>query len=197
MQREKRKYETTHSWIKFELDMREVSYKLWVLLGAAESKCVHLAGIPLRPAKQEELSRLSLRRGVRATTAIEGNTFSEADVEQISSGKEAELPHSKAYQVQEIKNMLEVYNEVALEINRGHLCEVSVKKIKADNAVIMSGLELQDGECPGEIRTYPVGVVDYGGAPAEDCEYLVNRLMDWLSSDWGLSSEHLVVEGIL
>ena len=197
MQREKRKYETTHGWIKFELDMREVSYKLWLLLGAAESKCVHLAGIPLRPAKQEELSRLSLRRGIRATTAIEGNTLSEADIEQISNGREAGMPRSKAYQVQEIKNMLEVYNGVALEINSGQACEVSARQIKADNAVIMSGLELQDGERPGEVRMYPVGVGNYRGAPAEDCEYLMDRLIDWLSLDWGLSSEHLVVEGIL
>lgn len=107
------------------------------------------------------------------------------------------MPRSKSYQVREVKNMLDVYNGVANEINSKHTCEVSVRQMKADNAVIMSGLELQTGECPGEIRTYPVGVADYIGAPAEDCEYLLDRLSDWFSSDWGLGSEYSLAEGIL
>ena len=197
MSTEKRKYETTHYWIKFMLDVREVSYKLWLLLGAAESKCQHLRGIPLRPSKQEELNQVSLRRGVRATTAIEGNMLHERDIEKIQRGEEAEMPRSRAYQVQEVKNMLEVYNGVASDLSKGKGNGVSLRQLLADNAVIMSGLELQEGEQPGTIRTYPVGVADYLGAPAEDCEYLLERLFEWLSLDWGMSSEHPIVEGIL
>ena len=197
MSEEKRKYEITHSWITFKIDMRYVSYKLWLLLGAAASKCQHLRGIPLSPSKQNELNQISLRKGVRATTAIEGNTLSETDVEKITQGKEAGMPRSKAYQVQEIKNMLKVYNGVVAEIDSGKKCAVSLEQIKSDNALILSGLELQEKERPDEIRTYPVGVADYRGAPAEDCEYLLERLIDWLSMDWGLSSEYPIVEGIL
>ncbi len=36
----------------------------------------------------------------------------------------------------------------------------------------------------------------YKGAPAEDCEYLLNELLEWLNSDWGFA-EHQLVEGIL
>ena len=42
-----------------------------------------------------------------------------------------------------------------------------------------------------------MGVGDYRGVPAEDCVYLLERLFTWLSSDWGLSVKHPVVEGIL
>ena len=36
---------------------------------------------------------------------------------------------------------------------------------------------------PGEVRSYPVVVSSYRGAPAEDCEYLLRRLAEWLESD--------------
>lgn len=197
LETEKRKYMQTHSWIKFELDMREVSYKMWVLLGAAESKCLHLRGIPLRPAKQEELNRVSLKKGVRATTAIEGNTLSAEDIDKICAGKAGDLPQSRAYQAREIQNMLAVYNGAAKEVSIHGSCEVSCARLLADNAEILSGLVLGEDEKPGSVRTYPVGVGDYRGAPAEDCEYLIGRLFDWLASDWGLASEHPVAEGIL
>lgn len=192
-----RKYVSTHSWIKFELDMREVSYALWLLLGAAESKCKHLAGIPLRPQKQDELNRISLTKGIRATTAIEGNTLSEADIGKIMQGQEHGMPRSRGYQVQEVKNMLILYNAVVYEVKNTGLCEISLRQLKADNAGILSGLELEEDEQPGDIRNYSVAVADYRGAPAQDCEYLLCRLVEWLSSDWGLGSEHRIVEGIL
>ena len=177
--------------------MRRVSYELWLLLGAAESKCRHLRGIPLRPAKQEELNRVSLKKGVRATTAIEGNTLSAEDVDKVYSGQGGELPQSRAYQVQEIQNMLNVYNGVVREVSDAGVCGVSFERLKADNAEILSGLRFKDEVMPGEIRTYSVGVGDYRGVPAEDCVYLLERLFTWLSSDWGLSVKHPVVEGIL
>jgi cell filamentation protein, protein adenylyltransferase len=34
---------------------------------------------------------------------------------------------------------------------------------------------------PGEIRTHPVGVLRYQAPPAEDCEYLLDRMCDWLN----------------
>ncbi|MDA2914522.1 Fic family protein, partial [Acidobacteriia bacterium AH_259_A11_L15] len=36
---------------------------------------------------------------------------------------------------------------------------------------------------PGQIRRYEVGVARYKGAPAEDCEYLLDSLCEWLNSD--------------
>ena len=53
------------------------------MLGEALSKCQHLAGVPLKPKAAEELSMVYLARGVQATTAIEGNTLSQREVEQI------------------------------------------------------------------------------------------------------------------
>src|SRR6266545_5306177 len=42
-------------------------------------------------------------------------------------------------------------------------------------------LELEDHVVPGEIRHRSVVVGNYRGAPAQDCEYLIERLCDWLN----------------
>ena len=194
----KRKYMETHNFIDFNIDFSSTSFELWLLLGAAESKCKHLAGIPLRPEKQQELNQISLKKGIMATTAIEGNTLSEEDVEKIYKGKENEIPLSRQYQAQEIKNVLQVYNEIASDIDNGQISEISVDTLKTDNLKVLGDIELEDGIIPGEIRTYPVVVGNsYKGAPAEDCEFLLNELFNWLGQDWGLNKRYPIVEGIL
>ncbi len=198
MTENKRMYLTTHSFINYLLDFREVSYKLWMLLGAVEAKCKYLAGIPLRPEKQAELNQVSLKKGIRATTAIEGNTLSEDDVEKIYRGEASQIPLSRRYQAQEIENVLSVYNGIISQISNGKGCEVSLEILKADNAKILRDIKSEAHIIPGEIRTYPVLVGSvYKGAPAEDCEYLLQKLLEWLSSDWGFTSQHPLIEGIL
>lgn len=198
MEDNNREYISTHGFIKFTLDLRDISYKLWLLLGAAESKCKHLAGIPLRPEKQHELNQISLRKGIRATTAIEGNTLSEEDVDRIYNGESEKIPLSRRYQAQEIENVLKVYNGIIRDIENNKDSRITPETLKSDNAAILEGVELEEGVIAGEIRTYPVTVGNwYKGAPAEDCEYLLDRLFEWLNMNWGLSEEHPLVEGIL
>ena len=193
-----RVYRTTHPWISFSLRLNaDIPYTLWMLLGAAESKCKHLAGIPLRPEKQRELQQISLKKGVHATTSIEGNTLSEDDVARISEGRNHGIPKSQDYQRQEIQNMLDAYNGVAAVIAERGSCEVSLDALKEDNALILKECNIEEHVIPGEIRTYSVGVAHYLGAPAEDCEYLLQRLFDWLTQDWGLRKEHPLLEEIL
>jgi len=192
-----RYYLTSHPWISFGLDLKNAPFTLWLLLGAAESKCKHLAGIPLRPEKQEELNRVSLEKGVHATTAIEGNTLSEDDVAKISKGTHTGIPKSQDYQRQEVQNMLDAYNAVLDAIKDGRGCGVSFEALQEDNAGILKGQNLKDGIVAGEMRTHAVVVNRYRGAPAEDCAYLVRKLFQWLDEDWGLKEEHPLVEGIL
>lgn len=197
----KRKYEESHPWIKFGLDLKEqpLPYTTWVLLGAAQSKCMHLAGIPLRPEKRQELLRVSMIKGVHATTAIEGNSLSEDEIKQINDGI-SQLPKSKDYQRQEILNVLRVYNDMATRIKRNTSCEITCEQIKLDNKIILDKLKKDESDndvIPGEIRTHAMYVSKYRGAPAEDCEYLLQKLCDWLQSDWGFDSENKVIEAIL
>ena len=72
-----------YPFLTFELDLRRLPPRVWAQLGEARSKCDHLAGVPLMPATARELHALYLAKGVLATTAIEGNTLSEAQVRAV------------------------------------------------------------------------------------------------------------------
>ena len=75
-----RTFEQTHPWLSFRLDLRQADWNLWMELGEAASKGEHLAGVPLQPAVAKRLHEIFLAKGAAATTAIEGNTVSEAQV---------------------------------------------------------------------------------------------------------------------
>jgi Fic family protein len=181
-----RTYETTHPWIRFSFDQRQISPKLWILLGEVQSKCEHIAGVPLRPTTAAELHRLYLAKGALGTTAIEGNTLTEKEVLDQLAGK-LKLPPSKEYLGREIENIVKACDGILNELRvSGGVTEVFIDDIKKLNLQVLEGLPLNQGVVPGEIRTYSVGIegIGYKGAPAEDCEYLLNRLCEWLNTDF-------------
>jgi Fic family protein len=174
---------------------------LWTLLGECQSKCEHIAGIPLRPDVAEKLHHLYLAKGALATTAIEGNTLTEEEALKAVTGK-LEVPPSREYLAQEIENILGAYREIWAQVKEGKLNPLRADNISHLNAQVLAGLSLEGGLIPGTIRTYSVGVARYRGAPAEDCEYLLNRLGDWLQSPElaggpGMGMLHGIIRAIL
>jgi Fic family protein len=89
-----RTFERTHPWISYRFDLKEVGAEFWLRLGEASSKCDHLSRVPMRPATAEKLHLIYLAKGAAATTAIEGNTLSEAEVLRAVEGT-LEVPPSK------------------------------------------------------------------------------------------------------
>lgn len=174
-----RKFEETHPWIRFQIDLRHFPTSLWLRLGEAQSKCEHLAGVPLRPDTAKRLHSLYLAKGVLATTAIEGNTLSEEDVIKHLEGK-LQLPPSKQYLAKEIDNIIKVCNSVLASVAKGIPPELTPKRISELNFLILDGLQVSADVIPGKIRKNVVGVARYRGAPPEDCEFLLERLCEWM-----------------
>jgi len=176
-----RAYETSHPWIRFDVrQVRGLGDRTWILLGEARSKCEHLAGTPLKPAVAERLHEVTLIKGAWATTAIEGNTLSEDQVAGIRAGT-FKAPPSREYQEREVANVLGALEWLNTSVQHGRAPDLSVKVICDLNLRLLEGVELDDGDVtPGEIRTSSYGVGPYRGAPAEDCEYLLERLCEWI-----------------
>ncbi|MCC6419706.1 MAG: Fic family protein [Gemmataceae bacterium] len=151
------------------------------MLGECQSKCEHIAGVPLRPDVAENLHRIYLAKGARATTAIEGNTLSENEVLQAVRG-DLKLPPSREYLKREIDNILGALNGIWEQVGIGNLPQLTLAEFEQFNRLVLTGLEVDDGVVPGRIRTHEVGVGRYRGAPAEDCRYLLERLATWLES---------------
>lgn len=177
-----RAYEETHPWINFRVDLGKLTHKTWLLLGEAESKCEHVAGVPLRPAVAERLHRIYLSKGIRGTTAIEGNTLSEEEVRRRVDG-DLDLPPSRDYLGREVDNILKAFNEIVHDVAEGRPLKLTPERIVRFNEQVLAGLEVDDDVVPGEIRRHSVGVLGYRGAPAEDCDYLLAKACEWLNSN--------------
>ncbi len=192
-----RKYLKTHPWIDFKISTNKFDYRLWMLLGEARSKCEHIAGVPLKPAAAEELHKVYLYKGASATTAIEGNTLSEEEVRAFME-KEMELPPSKKYLGQEIENIIEAFNFIVELVKEGKGEKIKNENIRLFNQLVLKELNLPDGVLPGEIRRYSVRVGVYRGAPAEDCQYLLEKAADWLNDkSFNLGEGYGMAAGIL
>lgn len=155
---------------------------MWVLLGEAKSKSQHVARALLSPKAAHELLSVYLTKGILATTAIEGNTLSEDEVRRVLEGS-SHLPPSRQYLEREVQNVLDAYNLARKELFESPGLPFSVERIREYNRLILKDLGLEDGVVPGEIRRHSVVVGSYRAAPAEDAEYLLSRLCEWLNGD--------------
>jgi len=182
-------YEQTHPWITFRLDLRQADWGLWLDLGEAASKCEHLAGAPLQPEVAQRLHEIFLAKGAAGTTAIEGNTLSEAQVLQHIRG-ELHLPPSQAYLQQEVENIVRACNGIAQAIVGPEATpQLGTELLCQYNRQVLEGLELKPDVVPGELRTHSVIVGSvYRGAPAEDCRYLLDRMCQWLNQEFSAPS---------
>jgi Fic family protein len=176
-----RTFETTHPWLKFTIRLGDMGPDFWLLLGEAGSKCDHLARVPLRPETAQKLHQLYLAKGAAATTAIEGNTLSEAEVLQAVEGKLHVAP-SKEYLKQEVDNIIAACNRMSEHLANDQMPALSTALMKGYNAQVLKGLPAEENVVPGEFRLHSVLVGHvYRGAPAEDCAYLMDRLCEWLN----------------
>lgn len=173
-----RRYETTHPWLTFTLDSQRFRPEFWMLLGEARSKIDHVAGVPLREATSRELHLLSLAKGVHGTTAIEGNTLTEQQVRDHLVGN-LHLPPSQAYLQRELDNIVIAFNTARQYVHDGE-ARLTPNAVGVLNGLILGGLELDEGVVPGESRKGSVAVGPYLGPPAEDCDFLLQRLCSWL-----------------
>ena len=194
-----RTYEKTHPWLTFQLDLRGAPISLWLMLGEAQSKVNHIAGVPLLPEVQEHFHKLSLARGALATTAIEGNTLTEEQVLAHLEGK-LELPPSKEYLKQEVENIVRACNQIGEGLLAGAPARITSELIREYNRLVLHHLPEKDDVVPGEYTRFPVGVGRYPGAPVEDIPFLVDRMAAWFNtgfSDVGAPEGYAIAFGIL
>jgi Fic family protein len=156
-----------------------------MLLGEARSKCENIAATPLLPEVRELLHRVYLAKGARATTAIEGNTLSEEEVRKHIEGT-LDLPPSKDYLRQEVANIVAACNLIPDRIADRDTAALTAQDIQYYNHLVLRELDVRPEVVPGALRTYAVQVGPYTAPPAEDCEFLLQRLCEWIhpSNDW-------------
>ena len=183
-------YEKSHPWLKFEADFRKADISLWIKIGEIQAKCDRIANTPLMPEYAEKLHLIFIARGALATTAIEGNTLSEKEALDILKG-ESKLPEVKRSLEQEVKNIIDACQLIFDGLMSGGDKGINIKEVFHYNSLVLKGLPLEAGVVPGTIRTHAYGVPGYRGAPANECQYLLEKMCDWLNSDFEVKAKDL------
>jgi Fic family protein len=174
----------THPWLTFTLDLREVKHDLWLILGKIQAKIEQIRGALMSPNLASEFRRIALVKGALATTAIEGNTLTQEEVEQRIKGA-LTLPPSKAYLGQEIDNVVEAYNQIGNELLSHPASPLTLERLNAYNALVLRGLTLGEDVVPGTLRQHRVGVGRYQCPNPQDLPELVERFCAWMNQPFG------------
>ena len=172
-----------------------LSEKTWNLLGQCYAYINSMLNIPIRPDYHRQLLLVSLNKGALATTAIEGNTLSEADLAQIQSGRD--LEPSRKYQQQEVENILAAFNTILSELVKEKKPEiVSPELIRHFNEMVGGNIGEAFGGNPGQFRRRNVVVGAYRPPSFEMVEGYVKKLCDWLIRDFHYRQEQNFDEAV-
>lgn len=156
-------------------------------LGQCEAVIRAIGEMPLRPSHYHELMTVSLVKGAQATTAIEGNTLSEAEVERVADGQR--LAPSKEYQEIEVRNIIEAMNAILLEVvheDREQLIDREL--LLRLHKMVGKDLGEHFDAIPGRFRDDERVVGPYRPPDHGDVPEMVGRLCEWLRTEFHYES---------
>ena len=142
---------------------------------------------PILPEHYRNLMNVALLKGAQSTTAIEGNTLSDEEVQKIMDNQN--LPPSKEYQQIEVKNILDAFNELLAEVVESgidHL--VSVELLLRFHKMVGQNLGEYFTAIPGQVRKTDVIVGKYRCPDYRDVPILLKKLCEWLKSEFKYES---------
>ncbi|MBN2439413.1 MAG: Fic family protein [Deltaproteobacteria bacterium] len=151
------------------------------MLGQSESIIQAISSAPIKPEYRKQLLVVSMRKGARATTAIEGNTLSEAEVARIDEG--GKLPPSKEYLQIEVQNVIDALNRIRTEVIAEEKAFVlSPELIERFNYFVGRNLGEHFQGVPGKFRAsgHNVVVGAYRPPPGEQVGALMTRFCEWM-----------------
>ena len=158
-------------------------------LGQCQALVDTLTMVPLSHEVKKHLKRVALRKGVQATTAIEGNSLTEEEIEKVMHG--GHLGESKAYQEQEVKNIIDAMNKILGQIQ--HLPErVTPDLLCQYHHLVGNNLSAPFRAVPGRFAQNQRVVGGYRCPPhgpgRDQVEGLVTQLCDWLPKEFKYAS---------
>jgi len=152
-------------------------------LGECDALVQAISNIPLKPDNRDKLLKVALIKGAQATTAIEGNTLSDEEIEKIQEG--LELPPSKKYQEIEVSNILNAFNlllqEVALK-NRINM--ITPELIRKFHKIISKDLGEHIDAIPGRFREDNRIIGAYRPPEYKYIIDLIKKLCGWIKTEF-------------
>lgn len=173
--------------LKFEKNW-ELNRKCLLLLGETYSLLKAINNTPILPTYYGELMKVALYKGAQSTTAIEGNTLSDAQIVNLVEGKK--LPESIEYQGIEVNNILDafttIFHETSVENNEQLITPELLLRFHS-----MVGKDLGEyfSANPGEFRNSNVIVGRYRCPDYSDIPILIDSYCEFLRSEFKFELE--------
>lgn len=157
----------------------ELTNEIWFKIGQCHAIVQSLAYLPLAPEIRQKMLNVSLVKGAQATTAIEGNTLSEEEVDEINKG--ATLPESRKYLETEVKNVINALNAIFSEVvHENHAAIVSPQLICNFHKLVGQNLGDAFKAIPGQFRQNDVVVGQYRAPDYKYVRPLMDQFCKWL-----------------
>ncbi len=174
----------------------EITPETMYQLGQCNAIIKALSETPIQPNYRRQLLTVSLHKGALATTAIEGNTMSQEELESIIAGKE--YPPSKDYQKKEVENILNALNTFLQEIIHRNQGDVVDKKLLL-RMHKMVGADLGEAfsAIPGRFRENPVTVGRYKAPDYKDLEKFMDTFFEWMQNEFHFASGQSFAEAVI
>lgn len=161
----------------------EVDNECAYMLGECDAYVKALTDIPLKPEQRDKMLQISLVKGAQATTAIEGNTLSQEEIEKMGEGWT--LPPSKKYLELEVKNILEAFNFLLREIVvEGRVSAITPDFIRTCHSMIGKNLGTHFDAIPGRFRDDNRVVGGYLAPEHKLVPGLIDKLCVWLRQEF-------------
>jgi Fic family protein len=164
-----------HTW--------EIGPEIAGLLGECVGLIAALGNTPILPENRARLLEVSLVRGAQATTAIEGNTLTTQQIEELRKG--VKLPPSKEYLGREVENVISALNYVLEKlVVRSDIELITPQLIRQFHEMIGRAIGEAFAARPGAFRRSNVVVGAYRPPGFEEVPALIERLCKWLSEEF-------------
>jgi len=173
-------WSSTHPFIAFDFDSARLPQRTWLQLGQALAMCQQLASSPLKPALANTLGQIYLARGAQSTTAIEGNTLSDAEVLAVVRKGTADVPEARAYLEREVVNIIDLVREIDRSLIEGAPLPITAERLRYLNRGVLQGIPDKPEVVPGEYRTHDVKAGRYRALDHQDVAEGVDQLVKWL-----------------
>ncbi|MCX6252416.1 MAG: Fic family protein [Bacteroidetes bacterium] len=161
----------------------ELSNSAWLLVGQCEAYVRAIINTPILPHHYEKLMNVALMKGAQATTAIEGNTLSDEEIQKLMDGQK--LPPSKEYQEIEVKNILDALNELLNEVVEEKVDNIiTVDLIKRFHKMVGKDLGEHFAAIPGVLRNNEVVVGTYRCPDHRDVPVLLENFCNWIRDEF-------------
>lgn len=154
-----------------------------IMLGQCVAYVKSISNTPIMPSYYKELMKLSLIKGAQATTAIEGNTLTDEEIEKMNAGEK--LPPSREYQEIEVKNILEAFNAILYETVYEEKEQLITKDLLLRfHQIVGKNLGEHFNAIPGRLRENDVVVGSYRCPDHRDVAPLIDQYCKWLKTQF-------------